>query len=279
MKLLVPLDGSSLGEIVYPWVRLLGSQAELLRSYLPSEELHLGHGLPINIAKLVNDEGLDVEINAYLKRQAEKLAPMKVVTSCSIGHPADTILDHAGPHDAIVMASHGSQGITRWLLGGVTTKVVRASAKPVLVVSARPEQKVRSAKLERIFVPLDGSEVAEIALKQAADLARAHKSKIIVYQGILNRSDSSDIAQTEVLAAKEYLGKAAEKLAGIDVEMAVHESGHRPEIVERADHHDADMIVMGSHGRSGVSRWVLGSVAERVVQHSNCPVFVVYARE
>jgi nucleotide-binding universal stress UspA family protein len=279
VKLLVPLDGSNLSEIVYPWVRLLGSEVELLRSYLPIEQVHLGHGLPITVARLVNDEGADVQIKAYLDEQAQKLAPLNVTTCCSVGHPADAILDHASPHDAIVIASHGQSGISRWLLGSVTTKVVRASTRPVLVVSARPDPKVRPAQLDRIFVPLDGSDTSELALSQAVDLAKKHQAKLTLYEGVIYRSGTPESEDWQALSAKEYLNKKAEALSGLDVEVVVHESRTGPEIVEQADKNGADLIVMGSHGRSGVSRWVLGSVTEGVVQRSNCPVLVVYGRE
>ena len=81
------------------------------------------------------------------------------------------------------------------------------------------------------------------------------------------------------MSAREYLNKQAESLDGLDVEVYVHESKVGPEIVAQAERHKADLIVMGSHGRRGVSRWVLGSVTEGVVQRSLCPVLVVYGRE
>lgn len=279
MKLLVPLDGSNLSEIVFPWVRILGSEVELLRSYLPVEHLRLAPELPITIAEMVNDDQADDAVEKYLEKQASKLQGLKVSTHCVAGHPADAILDHADDCDAIVIASHGTSGITRWLLGSVTTKIVRASVKPVLVVSARPDPKPRAAKVETIFVPLDGSETAELALSQAVELARRFKAKLVLYEGVTYRSGTPEEEDWQALSAREYLNKQAESLDGLDVEVYVHESKVGPEIVAQAERHKADLIVMGSHGRRGVSRWVLGSVTEGVVQRSLCPVLVVYGRE
>lgn len=284
MKLLVPLDGSGLSEIVFPWVKLLATEVELLRSYVPLDQLHLAPELPITIAEMVNDDGIDRELITYLDQQAEKLAPLPVTTATAAGSAADCILDHSEAHDAIVMASHGLSGITRWVLGSVTTKVVRASTKPVLVVSARPEKEgdsappQRTAKLDKIMVPLDGSDTSKLALKKGVELAQKHGSKLVLYEGVY-RSSPSDADDWQVLSAREELGKVAEEISEVEAEVVVHDSRKGPEIAEQAAALDIDMIVMGSHGRSGVSRWVLGSVTEGVIQRSSCPVLIVYGRD
>jgi len=234
----------------------------------------------MTVASLVNQEKPDAEILKYLRHQAKKIEPIEAKATCAVGQPADAILDHAKSHEAIVIASHGATGLMRWVLGSVTTKVVRASTKPVLVISARPHPQPRPAKIEKIFVPLDGSETAKLALLKAVDLAQKHRAQIILYEGVVYRSGTPESEDWQALSAKEYLAKEAETINDdIDVQVVVHESKSGPSIVEQAQIHDADLIVMGSHGRSGVSRWILGSVTEGVIQRSTCPVFIVYGRD
>jgi hypothetical protein len=66
MKLLLPLDGSDLSEIVYPWAQLLGTQAELMRSYLPIDQMRLASGLPLTVSELVNNHEIEKGIEDYL---------------------------------------------------------------------------------------------------------------------------------------------------------------------------------------------------------------------
>jgi nucleotide-binding universal stress UspA family protein len=282
MKILVPLDGSECSETAIPWAKLLaegqGADVHLVRSYVPFENLHLVPQLPITVAELVNDEGEDNEINAYLDQKAKEFGDLKVTTECVKGHAGDCILESSHDADLIVMASHGTSGVTRWLLGSVATKVVRGSETPVLVVNAREEEATPPVKLERIMVALDESERAEVALEEAARLARVFKSTLIMYEGIVNvwKTSGPDTWASE--RAAEYMTGKVESLSDIEVETEIYRSSVGPEIVEQAEELKADLVVMCSHGRSGLSRWVLGSVTESVVQRATCPVLVFYNR-
>lgn len=279
MKVLLPLDGSKLSQIVYPWAKLLGSEFELLRSYLPLDQTHLAAGITVAVSDLANNHTLEEKIQNYLKEQAAQFDESPVKTTCLAGQAADVILDRSEDNDLIIMASHGESGITRWLLGSVTTKVVRAGNKPVLVVSAQPDPQPQEAKLDTILVPLDGSETAERALVMATELARKHNSKLVLYEGVLYRHATPEAEDWQALSAQEYLAKKVEELSDVQAEYIVHETTTGIGITERAEKVGADLIVMGSHGRSGVSRLMLGSITEGVVQKSVCPVLVVYGRE
>ncbi|GAB4525082.1 MAG: universal stress protein [Anaerolineae bacterium] len=148
--------------------------------------------------------------------------------------------------------------------------------------------------LEHVLVPIDGSEVAERAL----DYAR----KILVPDGkitLLTAVDipeyavapyypipmaydvsNNDVMNSLVPQANSYLQKTAESLiaAGyaVGVEAVIGEAAQS--IVERADALEVDAIVMSTHGRSGITRWLLGSVANKVLNSANCPVFIVPVR-
>lgn len=282
MRYLVPLDGSNLSEAVLPWVRLLAtmpdSTVELMRCYRPLEAVHATTKLELAAE---DDEGgckLAVSIESDLERIGKTLPAARVETSPLMGSAADSILARSEEADLVVMASHGETGLTRWLMGSITTKVVRASRTPVMVVTANPEAPERVPKLDTIMVPLDGSRLAEVALREAVPLARHFGAKLVLYEGVTYRESSKEEDDWQVLLAKGYLREVAENLFGLEVERVVHECPHGHCILEQSEALKADLIVMGSHGRSGVSRWFLGSVAESVVQRSACPVMIVYDR-
>lgn len=282
MKFLVPLDGSELSSIVLPWVELLSSLPDshihLMRSHRPLEAVPMVSDLALVATELVSDSGVASRIEGELKECAKQLTG-KVQVSSPVGHAAESILSSSEFADLIVIASHGESGLTRWFLGSITTKVVRASTKPVLVVTSRPDAPQRPAKLEKIMVPMDGSKTAEKALTEAARLARHFGARIVLYEAVIYREENREEDDWQVLLAQGYLREQAQKLVGVEVECLVEERTQGHGIVERAEQLDADMIVMGSHGRSGISRWVLGSVTENVVQRSSCPVMIVYDRD
>lgn len=285
MKILVPVDGSELSESALPWVRLLASKQDsevlLCRSFEPMSTLYLVPDMLPPVAGTIDQSTLAEQVKDYLERLTSRLPDTKVRTRADCGSPADEILARAAKGDIVVMASHGRGGLGRWLMGSVATKVVRASPKPVLVVGGLCDREaVANPKLERILVPLDGSPTAEAALGHACALARTHNAELILYQGVsLVELDHEVVAaanKAELERAKVYLEKLGETCEGVSFRTAVCSTPARHGIVKNAQEYEADMIVMGSHGRSGVSLWMLGSVAEEVLQKSTCPVLIVH---
>lgn len=133
--------------------------------------------------------------------------------------------------------------------------------------------------LERILVPLDGSARAEHALPVAARLARASGGTLIllrVYQVMPSEFVLSDYTAEEA-SAMAYLGRVAERpeLAGIEIETITLAGAIALAILDAVLAYRADMIVMCSHGRFGLTRWALGSVAEKVVRYASVPVYVL----
>ena len=135
---------------------------------------------------------------------------------------------------------------------------------------------------ERILVPLDGSEVAESILPYVEDLASTHKAKIVLLRVALAHTlPGQDEIKAEVEAvreAEEYLKGVEERLRkkGLDVESHVRYGKGAEEIVDFCQEPDIDAVAMFTHGRTGVGRWLMGSVAEKVVRH--CPLPVVLFR-
>lgn len=144
---------------------------------------------------------------------------------------------------------------------------------------------------KRILVPLDGSALAEEALVHARAVARQFECKVILMRVVV--SPYAIAAPDLILAgydegqenftkvAQEYLQGVATDLqaAGLRVSTRTCEGPVAEAIIEHARDEEADMIVMSTHGRGGLSRWVYGSVADRVLQAAPCPVLLVRAAE
>lgn len=148
---------------------------------------------------------------------------------------------------------------------------------------------------QKILVPLDGSELAECALDHAKAIAASGHSQVVLFQAIepllilkeldLGMADRYREAEDKFEAqVKGYLDRMAGPLeqSGIPVETAVVQLTHvnvAGEILNFAGERNIDLIVMSTHGRSGISRWAFGSVADRVVHHSVVPVLVVVPQD
>jgi len=135
---------------------------------------------------------------------------------------------------------------------------------------------------KRILVPLDGSEVAESILPYVENLATTHQSKVVLLRVALAHTlPGQDEVKAEVEVVREaedYLKGVEERLKkeGFDVESHVRYGRDAEEIVDFCHEPDIDAVAMFTHGRTGVGRWLLGSVAEKVVRH--CPLPVVLFR-
>jgi nucleotide-binding universal stress UspA family protein len=198
------------------------------------------------------------------------------------------------------MASHGRSGIHRWLLGSVAEKVLRGTNRPLLLIRASEEAPAAGeVSFDAIIVPLDGSTLGETALEPAIELARSMQMEIVlvrVYElpatAYYRGEDFPSAAQAfvpsyaELVAAmsreaREYIESKVNELRGRGLEKVrgqVMEGKAAEEIIKLARSTKGSMIAMCTHGRSGLKRWVLGSVTEKVVHHAGSPVLVVRAQ-
>ena len=137
-----------------------------------------------------------------------------------------------------------------------------------------------------IVVPLDGSEIAEAALSYAKDLAVKSKgilhlmrvsSADMIINSLGGYSVPQSIIETQLQVQKDYLARIQEQLEGEGLSVKIHLEQGDPSssILALAQQEHSDLIVMTSHGRSGISRFLMGSVAERLCRHAQCPVLVV----
>ena len=194
------------------------------------------------------------------------------------------ILDYGRAHDIdlIVMGTHGRQGIDHLMLGSVAEDVVRNASRSVLTIrfdeTTPPETAVR-----RILVPIDFSEFStldvavELARTYGAELDMLHVIEESVLPTIYGVEPLSPNAPLYVERTEGALRKLLDATCASDITARQHvRIGHPPRrILEFADERRADLIVLGSHGRTGLSRLLIGSVAEKVVRLAPCPVFTV----
>ena len=270
-KILVPLDGSRQSETVLPFLRLLASKTgiavELLRCFEPPARIY---GLADLEGQVSEPPHLESLLHDYLKTQRSQLEGIDCSLLVECGYPAAAITARAEAHDLVVMASRGQGGFEGWLLGSVTTKVVRSNRKPVLIVGGS-----EVSKLETFLVAVDGSAAAERALDWALELASGLGAKIILYR-FLPRASSVASFEAQKLEAESYLAKLAEAHGSYILKTVFRQTDGPGYIAELATEMEVDLVLMGSRGqRSPATRWLLGSVTEDLIHHASCPVMVV----
>jgi len=296
-NILIPLDGSKTAEAVLPLARSWSTKlklpveliavvdtAELARSLSAIERFYMNN--------LVDEETR--RCSEYLARTTESFSPDGCKSRLEKGSAANIIIDAAAVDKGtlIMMATHGSSGINRWLLGSVAEKVLRGTSNPLLLVRAPHETPAdRHAVLSSIVVPLDGSDLAETVLPSVVDLAKKLDLEVILLRAytvpcaIYEAGGNYTVDQEELRAAigidvSQYLEEKADVLrkAGLERVLCASKEGFSSdEIIKYARGRPGSLIAMCSHGRSGVKRWMLGSVTETVVRHSGDPVLVIRA--
>ena len=198
------------------------------------------------------------------------------------------ILDYAERIDAdlIVMATHGRRGVDHALIGSIAEAVVRRSACPVLTV--RPTADHIETDPRRVLVPIDLSAHARQALAHARELIEDSEAEIHLVHvaqpfpnyGVVDvPPGTEEVTKQEREAIESAMREIAAEVLGAAsaVEIHVESAIGNPavSVLDIAERLDIDLIVLGSHGRSGVRRFWLGSVTEKVVQLAPCPVFTV----
>jgi nucleotide-binding universal stress UspA family protein len=277
-KILVCTDGSpdSEGAITaaLSLAKTTGSTVFLLEVlfYLAGYELQSPDALTppaVNLELMQVQETAAQERLATWKAEATKegvtLTPrMRTGSSAYEG-----ILEEAGEiqPDLIIMGRHGYTGLTRLLMGSVTARVIGHSPCHVLVVPREV-----SLNFQRLLVASDGSAFSEAAWTEALSLAQTMGSALI---GVAVATSNRDVAAAQEVVRN--LEAAAEK-QGIPLDTMIPVGRPEEGIVKAAEFKQASLIIVGSHGRTGLKRLLMGSVAERVIGLAKCPVLVVKKR-
>ena len=231
----------------------------------------------------------DSPAEAFIESQADHVdtGDLSVTPAVRGGVVHDAVLDYADDTgiDLIVMGTHGRTGVRRFLLGSVTEKVVRLADVPVLSVKADAEPGTIS--FDDILLPTDGSSGAEAAIELTGTLASETDAAVHLVSVVDTRSLGIDVGSTAIVdelesVATDAVEDGADRLAKMGVEIVetaiTHGIPYRA-ILEAIEDTDADLVVIGTHGRTGIDRYLLGSVAEKLVRTSPVPVMTVRASD
>ena len=304
-RMLVPLDGSELAEVVFTYAKdfagrldidiiLLHVSTPSAKGFMPMQQAYIKRA-----AEIVKRQAREVQQSTGVQPGSK---PVKVRGELVVGYPAEDILRYAEENevDLILLATHGHSGLKRWSIGSVASKVLSATKTLVWLVRAGiPEETPYDQwPSKTLLVPLDGSELAESVLPHVEVLAKQRGTEPVdvvllrvsrpptmpSYYGpelsgvSLNWGEYMQREETRrKRAAEEYLAEVEKRLkdSNISVRSEVLAGRANDELVEYANKHPFSMVVMATHGRSGLSRLVYGSVAANLLQGVTSPIFVV----
>ena len=309
-RILVPLDGSLRAEAAIPVAARVARAAHgtvvLMRCIEPLTPYGPYLSAPSGPASAFSSTARDA-VSAYLTRAAShtSLAGMPVTTRVTEGPAADSILTLAESEgvDLIVLCAHGTTGYHRWKIGGVAQHVIRHTQCPTLLLNEFAGDQPASAAIDQMaqaqsaLVPLDGSALAEAAIPPAIELlaalapqsGRLHLLMVVAPYVAKEMGISEDelVEQT-----RSYVDRLARQLRSTPTEelrlnisasvVVDTDAADRILSVAEPQHDDGgdrtqgyDLIVMATHGRTGMLRWAMGSVTERVVQTTRLPMLIV----
>lgn len=218
--------------------------------------------------------------------------PVKDVVERDVS-PAPALLNYASDADVdvIVLGTHGRRGPSRILLGSVAERVVRRAPQPVITVRGNDAERGTglTGNIERILVPVDFSAHSREALQYASEWARLYDAEIDVLHvveedlhpafyvgGVSSIYDVEPNLDEKVQnKATEFASEVVPSTVTFDTHVATGSAASA--IVEFVDEHPVDQVTLSTHGRTGLERFFLGSVTEKVVRHVPCPVLTVKA--
>ena len=290
-RILVPLDGSELAErALFPALALaeaMSAKLFFIRVAIPLS-LNLDPKLGQRIIELRQDEA-----KRYLWSIQSRFSSSQadVETQVLVGRAARSIINFAQENeiDLIVMSSHGRSGVNRWIYGSVADKVLHNA--PCAKAIIHPQVIIEPFSIKRILMPLDGSSIAEQALEPVLALAEALSAELIflrvttvpqiVVQSVSGWPGLDAVMEATEQEANAYLQgvQAAMGDSSVSTSLRVTAGPAAEVIIGAVDNQKVDLIVMCSHGRSGIERWLFGSVAEKVLRGANCVTLVIQGQE
>ncbi|HMB94382.1 MAG TPA: universal stress protein [Rhodothermales bacterium] len=287
-KILFPTDFSICAE------RAFGHAAYLADQY--GAEVHLLHVIetygtdasPLIEDTVISEEDIAEQLHVAtgVARQTPTDEGVHIIQVQRHGaSPSAVILDYAQEQDMdlIVMGTQGRRGVDRLLAGSVAEEVVRLSPCPVFTVRTGKDPVPRRA-VRTILVPIDLSEHSRAALRYARDLAASYEAHLEVVHVIEEEvmpvvygldAVAPPTEQVHRQAAEALHNLIAEEVGAEQVATTITVGHPAAEVLAYAKAHEVDLIVIATHGRTGLKHFLMGSVAEKVVRMAPCPVFTV----
>lgn len=285
-RLLVPFDGTEQARSAIPYAAALATSGTTIVLFTVYP----------NLAGASPDDPQST-LQAKIELQAQELraAGHDVKTETATGDPAEKIVQAAanGGADMIVMASHGRGVVGRLLHGSVADKVAREATVPVMVVrSARAQP--GPVGITRLVLPLDGSPLAAQSIPVALEIARRLGTPLLLVRAVnmaelmppaMGMGEAipfqiyDDTEEEMNKAASDYLDAEANTLRQQGFTVATKVLSGPPASAISEITLPSDVVVLCSNERSGVARWLMGSVAEELVRADDCPVILVPASD
>ncbi|MFQ6759171.1 MAG: universal stress protein [Deltaproteobacteria bacterium] len=204
---------------------------------------------------------------------------ISILTNLEQGEPYEQIVQVAEEEncDLIIMGRRGKNKMERELMGSVTARVIGHTSKDVLVT---PE----AGKLswENILLATDGSTCCDNALARALEIAQERKVKLNAVSVVYTNDEFYALGQEVVKELYQEADKVLDKVRkwggdlGVQTELFVRDGEPHQAINAMAAEISATLIIMGSHGRKGLTRFLMGSVTERVIGYADCPVLICH---
>jgi nucleotide-binding universal stress UspA family protein len=294
----VPLDGSTFAEHALPLALQIAQKANatlnVVQVHVPVASAYSGNALAVELSL---DATIRDSERTYLKGVIQRLAsvsPVRVTQDLLEGPVAAALSEHATGRgaDLIVMATHGRRPLSRFLLGSVADKLVRQAPMPLLLVRPGDEVPDLTATLlpQHILIPLDGSKLAEQILGPATalgSLVEADYTLLRVIEPIILPDAqlagnavgglNPSVLQRLEEQTQAYLDRVADGLRARSLHVKTRQIVNRPAaraILAMVREHPDYLIALATHGRGGLARLLLGSVADKVVRGSPVPVLV-----
>lgn len=285
-RILVPTDGSDAAENA---VRGALALAEQFNASLRAIHVVQRNEFPAQVESEAS-AGLsqrgDAILDAVTDRADENGVPITTEVIVT-GEPVhQQIIEYATGHDVdlVVMGTHGRTGLDRLILGSVAERTLRASPVPVLTV--HNETNIERG-FETILVPTDGSDTANAAADHAIELAAitdatlhvVHVVNLTAVSGVYGSAEIRDALEEVGQRAVDVVIERADESDVKSVKASVLSGTPARAIVDHATDCDVDLVVMGTHGRSGLERHLIGSVTEKVVRLAKMPVVSISPRD
>lgn len=293
-KILIPLDGSTLAENAVEPAFIIAQQQKsevilvtvpVFHQVLIPGSAGFGLALPDHTYELCREEA-----ETYLARISDDRADSSLVIHTIVpeGDVAGAIVDLAAQEqvDLIVMTTHGYSGLTRWMLGSITDRVLRGAQCPVLVIRCeRP--------FEHVLITLDGSLLSEQALEPGLEMARVFGSRVTLLRvdtgeslgrielGFLELAGqglSKPVAEQDRFdRVSHYLDNIARQgvATGLEINTVLLQGSPAGGILEYLENNPIDLLVMATHGHTGLRRWVYGSVTQKCLHNSACAMLII----
>ena len=293
-RILIPLDGSSLAEQALPYGRFL---ARALR-------------IPVRLLKVIDVNELELTTKVgqgryfenvshsksssknYLEAIAQSFPAGQVSFSVHEGNPPQVLIERARAdrRALIVMATHGHNGLRRWLLGSVANKLLQSALNDMFLIRVTDEARTAGeAILKTLILPLDGSTTAEQVFPSIEELAKTIGLKVLLLGVCVGRPVVTNHPNTPSINAHQlrgelhgYLESKVEELKRkglVEIEPMVKSGYAADQIIGTVEDTRDGFVAMWTRGASDRSGWVLGSVTNHVVRHARGPVLVIRARQ